>query len=103
MTRMLARNVPYAEACRIARAQPGSVVARDGSAFSVKYRERRSHGGQRADMPPRAVGGAVRLLPDAAKGRLDGVMQHLQPSATSRKPTLSAFPGVIALVPGWNP
>ena len=39
MTTMLARNVPYREACRIARGHPGSVVARDGTAFSVEHRE----------------------------------------------------------------
>ena len=56
-------------------------------------------GGQRADMSPRAGGAAVRLLLDAAKRRLIEVMQRLQPSATSRKPTPSAFPVVVGLVP----
>ena len=37
MTKLLAHSIPYRDACTIARAHPGSVLTRDGTAFKVGF------------------------------------------------------------------
>lgn len=43
MTSVLARGVPFRDACRIARTHPGSFVKRDDVAFVVAYRQSPDH------------------------------------------------------------